>query len=529
MNNFKNILKQFGDTYFIEDVINKNKVIQDLDGYNTLLIEAFIKDETIKKNFTINVSGNTVIQINKLIELFEMDEYWKDSYTKYSKKIGLTTNTKFIDETTDIVLDFPYKDTILKASMSKEDTDKDELRPNEPQYLKNLVNSLDEMNLPTGEDKKNPLLDVKVKNSFKKTSVWKYGKIYYNETVKVSDAYYDNLEKYGVNTTKDEKIHYSSVIKEVNYKAAEVYEDFSDTYDIALTFDHRYLDKVMNRLSFYHFSNLKKYIPLLKSREEFLGEKWLNIFNRTIYITLPRQFDIKSLTSNEKLKILEQYFIRVSKQIKSGYNKERGTGKFIGYPIKEYITNYRKRIPKYDTGKFMINEPQIVQRYEFKESFFAYDSAIINKTEKQLIDRIAYRVKELEEVYSDIYLIRMDENMHRESKKNNNLKLHQFGTFYEAKNLAGFQPDFILFLQNKEYFIQIFIEPKGKDIENQQWKENLLLYINEHEAEIILEDTIENVKIKGVKFYTMDDKRSSIKQLGNIALGKDFKGLSIDN
>ncbi|MEJ7276314.1 site-specific DNA-methyltransferase [Staphylococcus epidermidis] len=154
MNNFKNILKQFGDTYFIEDVINKNKVIQDLDGYNTLLIEAFIKDETIKKNFTINVSGNTVIQINKLIELFEMDEYWKDSYTKYSKKIGLTTNTKFIDETTDIVLDFPYKDTILKASMSKENTDKDELRPNEPQYLKNLVNSLDEMNLPTGEDKK---------------------------------------------------------------------------------------------------------------------------------------------------------------------------------------------------------------------------------------------------------------------------------------------------------------------------------------------------------------------------------------
>ncbi|MCI2842532.1 DEAD/DEAH box helicase family protein [Staphylococcus hominis] len=400
---------------------------------------------------------------------------------------------------------------------------------NEPQYLKNLVNSLDEMNLPTGEDKKNPLLDVKVKNSFKKTSVWKYGKIYYNETVKVSDAYYDNLEKYGVNTTKDEKIHYSSVIKEVNYKAAEIYENFSDTYDIALTFDHRYLDKVMNRLSFYHFSNLKKYIPLLKSREDFLGENWLNIFNRTIYITLPRQFDIKSLTSNEKLKILEQYFIRVSKQIKSGYSKERGTGKFIGYPIKEYITNYRKRIPKYDTGKFMINEPQIVQRYECKEPFFVYDSAIINKTEKQLIDRIAHRVKELEEVYSDIYLIRMDENMHRESKKNNNLKLHQFGTFYEAKNLAGFQPDFILYLQNKEYFIQIFIEPKGKDIEDQQWKENLLLYINEHEAEIILEDTIENVKIKGVKFYTIDDKRDSIKQLGNIALGKDFKGLSIDN
>src|SRR5699024_8637161 len=48
------------------------------------------------------------------------------SYTKYSKKIGLTAGGKFIDESTDVVLDFPYKDTVLKASMSKEDTDKDD-------------------------------------------------------------------------------------------------------------------------------------------------------------------------------------------------------------------------------------------------------------------------------------------------------------------------------------------------------------------------------------------------------------------
>src|SRR5699024_12535565 len=66
---------------------------------------------------------------------------------------------------------------------------------NEPQYLKNLVNALDEMNLPTGEDKKNPPLDVKVKPSFKRTEIWKHGNNYYNETVKVTDDYYDSLEK----------------------------------------------------------------------------------------------------------------------------------------------------------------------------------------------------------------------------------------------------------------------------------------------------------------------------------------------
>src|SRR5699024_2025090 len=127
---------------------------------------------------------------------------------------------------------------------------------------------------PTGEDKKNPLLDVKVKPSFKRTDVWKYGKIYYNETVEVADDYYNSLERYGVNTTEDLKIPYIAAMKEVSYKDTEVHEDYSNTYDVALTFDKRYLEKVMNRLSFYHFSNLKRYIPLLKSREDFFKKQW---------------------------------------------------------------------------------------------------------------------------------------------------------------------------------------------------------------------------------------------------------------
>lgn len=134
----KQVLEQFGDKYFIEDVVNKSKVIQDLDGYDAPLLEAFITNETIKNNFTIDITGNVVMQTNKLIDLFEADEYWQDSYTKYSKKIGLTAGGKFIDESTDVVLDFPYKDTVLKASMSKEDTDKDDLRPDEP-FLNEVI------------------------------------------------------------------------------------------------------------------------------------------------------------------------------------------------------------------------------------------------------------------------------------------------------------------------------------------------------------------------------------------------------
>jgi len=54
-----------------------------------------------------------------------------------------------------------------------------------------------------------------------------------------------------VNTSEDVKIPYILGMKEVSYKAIEVHEDFSNTYDVAVTFDRRYLEKVMNRLSFY--------------------------------------------------------------------------------------------------------------------------------------------------------------------------------------------------------------------------------------------------------------------------------------
>lgn len=72
------------------------------------------------------------------MNLFETNNYWQDSYTKYSKKIGLTANGRFIDESTEVVLDFPYKDTVLKAGMTKEDLSKNDLRPDEP-FLNEVI------------------------------------------------------------------------------------------------------------------------------------------------------------------------------------------------------------------------------------------------------------------------------------------------------------------------------------------------------------------------------------------------------
>lgn len=126
MEHVKEVLLKFDNLYIENNQLKRNKVIQDLDSYNSELITALLSDDLIKKTYTEKILDTEIFKINQFIEMFEYKEFWEDSYTKYQNKIGLTTNGKFIDDSSDVVLDFPFKDAVLKAGMSKEDLDKDE-------------------------------------------------------------------------------------------------------------------------------------------------------------------------------------------------------------------------------------------------------------------------------------------------------------------------------------------------------------------------------------------------------------------
>lgn len=401
---------------------------------------------------------------------------------------------------------------------------------NEPQYLKNLVNSLEALDLPSGTDEKNPPLDVKIKSNFKRTDVWKHGKIYYNQTIVVPDSYYTDLSKYGVQNTNDVTLPWSYSSREVDYK-----EEATSlrTHPIVVKLDDRYFKKAMQKLTFFRFDTMKRYLPELKSKEEFLySENWLNIKNLTLRVEAPLEFTESDLTSRDKLNIVVSYLSDIESKIIKGYSSERGSNKFIGYPIKEYLTDYRKRVPKYDSLKG--NRSQIVEPRKMlgdENDWFVYNLAIVNELEFDLIRKIGERVQELRETYPETYLFRMDEQMNRETRKGEYLKLHQFQQSDQVR-FEGFQPDFILYLRNAEYYIQVFIEPKGGDsrrMEREQWKEELLTYITEHAAELAFEDEVSNVKIKGLKFYTDKDGRNMFSQLAQVVLDKDhFTGLSIE-
>ncbi|KAF3981095.1 MAG: hypothetical protein HFP81_08435 [Methylococcales symbiont of Hymedesmia sp. n. MRB-2018] len=87
------------------------------------------------------------------------------------------------------------------------------------------------------------------------------------------------------------------------------------------------------------------------------------------------------------------------------------------------------------------------------------DTFVGTSEEKNLITFIENVIQNLQNKYEEVYKI------------------------YDFETGRGFQPDFILFLKNKEtkpMYYQVFIEPKGENLlEHDQWKGEFLEKISE--------------------------------------------------
>ena len=122
----REVVESFDEQYVAEGLLKKDAIIVDLDNYKPELVEKILTNAILNEAFTEDIAGATILKINDIIQMLEVDEYWSNSYTRYTNKIGLSMNNRYLDEVTDVVLDFPYKDTILKAGMSKEDVSKED-------------------------------------------------------------------------------------------------------------------------------------------------------------------------------------------------------------------------------------------------------------------------------------------------------------------------------------------------------------------------------------------------------------------
>ncbi|TXD51064.1 MULTISPECIES: site-specific DNA-methyltransferase [unclassified Polaribacter] len=90
---------------------------------NTLdenLITILLEDEKTRTQFFLKIKDVFVFKTNEF--KFFLDENSIDnSYTQYSNQIGLSAGGKFLKDTTDVVLNFPFKDCVLEGGQSTED------------------------------------------------------------------------------------------------------------------------------------------------------------------------------------------------------------------------------------------------------------------------------------------------------------------------------------------------------------------------------------------------------------------------
>lgn len=118
--------------YCSEGCLLKNKIVEDTLALNPKLIALILKDESLKNNFFVEVDGMLIFDKIKFQKFVMNKQFLPDSYTSFKNKIGLTNEEdKFIAESQEVVLSWPYKDCILEGGQTKEDAKRNEVFWNE--------------------------------------------------------------------------------------------------------------------------------------------------------------------------------------------------------------------------------------------------------------------------------------------------------------------------------------------------------------------------------------------------------------
>lgn len=102
-----------------EDV-NYTMVKDSADKVDEDLIVLLISNQNLKNKFFLKIKDVYVLKINEF-KFFLEENKIDNSYTQYKNRIGLTDTKKFLKDTNDVVLDFPFKDCILEGGQSTEE------------------------------------------------------------------------------------------------------------------------------------------------------------------------------------------------------------------------------------------------------------------------------------------------------------------------------------------------------------------------------------------------------------------------
>ncbi|MGF1804240.1 DEAD/DEAH box helicase family protein [Aliivibrio sifiae] len=336
-----------------------------------------------------------------------------------------------------------------------------------PEYISDLNIALQEIGI---KPKTRKSLSLKVKDTFKETSLYKSGLIYVNKRISYDRSKVKGLDSSIINT------NYSYAIKTEHSNELTIFENATakqlkvkrkSVYFIDM--GKHIIRKAMATIPAYKFNELKLLFPSLKTLDEFIiSSDYLG----SISVDISGREDIlDNIPQIEKLKISKKILKKIAEQLNVNRIDYQGTKEFTPKTINEL----------YDKDKILNIANDGLTEQEFgiaqsettndelsldlsKRDWFVFNENYGTSEEKYFVRYLDTMIDDLQKKYDDVYLLRNEKHF----------KLY---TFDDGR---AFEPDFLLLLTKKEQDLeltyQVFIEPKGGHLfENDAWKQNFLL------------------------------------------------------
>ena len=100
--------------------LNQTLLLDLVEKIDETVIDLLLQKEELRDKFFVKVKDVFIFKINDFRFFIEENKI-DNSYTQYKNRIGLTDGKRFIRDTNDIVLNFPYKDCVLEGGQSTEE------------------------------------------------------------------------------------------------------------------------------------------------------------------------------------------------------------------------------------------------------------------------------------------------------------------------------------------------------------------------------------------------------------------------
>lgn len=115
-----------------------NLLLDKLENYDVETMTALLSNSDLKRHFFTEIAGALVFK-KADFQFFLSQSKISHSYTKYKNRIGLTDGSRFLKDSTDIVLDFPFKDCVLNGGQSSEEGDETYFERNKDAQLSSII------------------------------------------------------------------------------------------------------------------------------------------------------------------------------------------------------------------------------------------------------------------------------------------------------------------------------------------------------------------------------------------------------